>query len=634
MYYNKYIISEAIKLNSVEDVISAIKTNSAGVRVNPKFKQETQEDYISEKLSKYFKRCENFNVKDATYGVQLLLQKSEPTRLEDLIRSDGLYIFLNSYKKPWVKELKEYKELISANSWTPQLLHSFEKIVQSEQSNHGKKSKGSGDLKDVKTAYDDGVWKLLIPSSFEGEKAAAFYTDKNGKEVPTEWCTRADKSYYDHYTTLGPLYIIRNMKNGKSYQIAFTKSGIDFLDQNDVDGDEVTGGDLTAIPDNLLKLIKDHRGSRTLYDFKHRKEDKDENKPSKFFKGRILSTDAVYASPLSPKIKLGPAVSLGNGIYKKEILNYSTDADTKTEFEKFFYFKNNEYTKIPLKFVKRNKATIYYPKDNPKAIYAIYTDTDNNNKTVLFGSLTETSQFGKLDEKTKNLIHKLGDKDFGIDKHDQREKAAKDESFVGLNHKLKEALENEKNKIIDTINNSNVFLSNKSYKSLVDFGYKGFSSRTGDGGVAPDVIKLTNNKNKIVAVLFRDSYLKSNNATIIVGNQKPRYHITKNGDRVLVGQSEATKEELTFFKKVCQEIMKQIIKLPEFKALNEFRKQTKTKKDYNHYIDTKGEYDPDWDGEEFDTKRQYTRKIKRDADKYSRKKHEVVAFEEVKYFNY
>ena len=53
MYYNKYIISEAIKLNSVEDVISAIKTNSAGVRVNPKFKQETQEDYGKRRTSEH-----------------------------------------------------------------------------------------------------------------------------------------------------------------------------------------------------------------------------------------------------------------------------------------------------------------------------------------------------------------------------------------------------------------------------------------------------------------------------------------------------------------------------------------------------------------------------------------------------
>ena len=44
------------------------------------------------------------------------------------------------------------------------------------------------------------------------------------------------------------------MKTGKSYQLAFMEYGVEFLDQNDVKGDEVTTGDLNKIPDNLLKF--------------------------------------------------------------------------------------------------------------------------------------------------------------------------------------------------------------------------------------------------------------------------------------------------------------------------------------------------------------------------------------------
>ena len=103
----------------------------------------------------------------------------------------------------------------------------------------------------------------MIPQSFEGEKAAAFYI-KDGKETPTEWCTRCEKHYYDSYTKQAPLYIIRNMKTGKSYQMAVEGGKgwddeeyaiVHFLDQNDVKGDEITQGDLSKIPNELLKHI-------------------------------------------------------------------------------------------------------------------------------------------------------------------------------------------------------------------------------------------------------------------------------------------------------------------------------------------------------------------------------------------
>ena len=54
----------------------------------------------------------------------------------------------------------------------------------------------------------------------------------------------------------------------KSYQLSFKEYGVEFLDQNNKKGDEVTIGDLNKIPDNLLKLVKHPKNGRTLLDYK------------------------------------------------------------------------------------------------------------------------------------------------------------------------------------------------------------------------------------------------------------------------------------------------------------------------------------------------------------------------------
>lgn len=285
-YLDKFrqIITEGYNFTNPNEVIEAIKTNQAGVKIDPSYKQlnGNTEGNVRLNFLKYFKKCAELGVKDITYGVQVLLSKTNDINLEQAVQSDGLYEFLKSYKKPWVKELQEYKELMS--NFSTNNLRRFEKAVQAEQVNHGKAKKGGGLIQDVKEVYNDGTWKLLIPSSFEGAKAASFYI-KDGKETPTEWCTRADKSYYNRYSKDFPLYIIRNMKTGKSYQMAFTKESdwdndktvikVHFLDQNDVKGDEITQGDLTAIPDNLLSNIKipevSGQSARTMKDYKNAK---------------------------------------------------------------------------------------------------------------------------------------------------------------------------------------------------------------------------------------------------------------------------------------------------------------------------------------------------------------------------
>jgi len=278
---NKFkILLEGYNFTNADEVMSALETNQIGVKIDPSYKQlnGNTKPFTKRRLQNFFNKCENLRIKDTTYGIQILLSKTNNINLEQAVNNDGLYEFLKSYKKPWVKQLPEYQEFMN-KKYDSLIWHNLEKAIQDNQSNHGKSSKGSGQLQDVKTLYDDGTWKLMVPSSFEGEKAIAYYIE-NGTEKPAHWCTRADKKYYDHYAKDAPLYVIRNMKTGKSYQMAFTKDKgwddedyleIHFLDQDDVKGDEISNGDLSAIPDNLLQNIKIPFGPRkggTMLDYK------------------------------------------------------------------------------------------------------------------------------------------------------------------------------------------------------------------------------------------------------------------------------------------------------------------------------------------------------------------------------
>ena len=300
----KYVrlLTEGYNFSNADETISAIKANQVGVKINNSFKIAAQKcpNALKSILRYFFERCQQLGVKETTYGVQLLLSKTDcysndddddgdedcspnSSLLADVVNTDGFYEVLKSYKKPWVKEMTAFQSLMERSSWnftSIDTLHELEKDIQREQRNHGKKSKGSGEIQDVKNLYDDGTWKLMSPTSFDGAKAASFYI-KNGEETPTEWCTRCDEYYYNKYSKRAPLYIIRNMKTGKSYQLAFEWETTDdekddyitvwFLDQNDENGDEVTGGDLSKIPTELLKKIPIPVGKmkgKTMADYK------------------------------------------------------------------------------------------------------------------------------------------------------------------------------------------------------------------------------------------------------------------------------------------------------------------------------------------------------------------------------
>ena len=105
---------------------------------------------------------------------------------------------------------------------------------------------------DVKMFYDDGTWSLVSPITFKGAKKVSYYIE-DGKKVPTHWATRAQERHFDAFTKNGPLYIIRNTKTGKAYQIGKFNGEALFQDQDDM---PISKAERASIPRSLLSRIK------------------------------------------------------------------------------------------------------------------------------------------------------------------------------------------------------------------------------------------------------------------------------------------------------------------------------------------------------------------------------------------
>ena len=76
--------------------------------------------------------------------------------------------------------------------------------------------------KGLKRVYEDGKWIVGIPETHESSK---MFGDE------TSWCTTSNGSYYDHYSSQGPLFINLNKDNGRLYQFHFQSSS--FMDEHD-----------------------------------------------------------------------------------------------------------------------------------------------------------------------------------------------------------------------------------------------------------------------------------------------------------------------------------------------------------------------------------------------------------------
>ncbi len=587
IYKYRRLLTEGYNFTNVDEVYDALEANQIGVKTQPEYKKEEKWGYTCEKLRKFFNKCEGLGIKDTTYGVQLLLSKVPPYNLEDIIGTNGLYELLRSRKKPWVKELKEYQTLMNSKVWseaTVNNLHDFEKAVQDNQNRHGKAAKGSGYLQGVKTLYDDGTWRLLQPTSFQGEKAAAFYI-KDGEETPTKWCTRCDEFQYNNYTKLGPLYIIRNMKSGKSYQLSFKEYGVEFLDQNNKKGDEVTTGDLNKIPDNLLKLVKHPKNGRTLLDYKTSRN-KSLNAPEKkgYLKAENVGID-------QNNFKYGPTVQLENNVCKKDILNFSYDSIKDSLSD---YFTSEKPIQVSVNYVKRHKASAYFLKGKEDAMI-IFQTFGNNGKSYVDGTFLETKKFNKgLTPEEKNNIFQIAQKDFGIIKSRERVSAQQDRNLIKkYNKKILNMSQEDHYKFIDSINSKLDFRKSKLFKGLNYIPLPSFG-RSGEWGTK-EIYGRTlvenlsfipteelerrlppNMRNSAVDVIFKKfndenngkmadtvPWNKANAAILVTGYDRDDY-------------LKLPKEEFELCKKVAIEIQKEFIKDPDYRNLNMKRKIEQT----------------------------------------------------------
>lgn len=609
----KYVrlLTEGYNFTNADEVMSAVKANQIGVKIDQSFK--TDQGSIPTKLAfkHFFEKCQSLGIKDTTYGVQILLSKTTRETIGYAVAEDAIYEFLRSYRKPWVKQLPEYK-LFMDGKYNKDVWHNLEKAIQNNQTAHGKVAKGGGQIKDVKVAYDDGTWKLLIPSSFEGEKAAAFYFDtKTGKEVPTEWCTRCDKYYYDHYTERGPLFIIRNMKNGNSYQLAFMANKIEFLDQFDEKGDEITHGDLTKIPDNLLKLIKDPRNvqnPRTLLDYKEAR--KELGKIALPKKGYLSPNENISSgNPNSPDTVLGKPISLGDGVFKREFLNYSDDKPKdlmRIYFERFAEggetprYKTEKLSTAELKYAKKHKATVYYHESDPKATYTYTTSATIDGKRELSGEIIQSENFyKKLPVEIQGKVMRKADEDFGYAKHADRQDAkAAANSTEKADNKINEKYE----EIVDAVNRKVDFSKSDIFESLLGMGIPRFKDRLGRAKIVPRKFAFqpkrewlrelrSNRHNDTISVEFKewddeeDEDVDLNELNKNYGEVKLQGSTMKDvdflkgncvyvvfNDWAQIFDKTFNPKEYNLLRSVAKEVMKEFLKIDEFRNKNLERK--------------------------------------------------------------
>lgn len=427
------VLLEAYKFTNEEEVYDALESNRIGVKILPEYKDKTKWGYACEKLRKFFKTCKELGIKDTTYGVQLLLSKVPPENLENVINTDGFYELLKSRNKQWVKELKEFQDIMNEKVWFGSItndLHKFEKVVQNNQTNHGKSSKGSGNLKDVNVLYDDGTWKLMTVNTFEGAKAASFYNE-NGKEKTTSWCTRADIYYFNRYTNYGknPLYIFRNLKNGKAYQMAFENDDSDddvyihFLDQDDEKGDEITQGDFSKLPDNLLKLVKSPFGNlkgKSLLDYKKAEEtDPNEGKKGYVDKRKEKFKDAGYVDDKIVEKIVNKELDLTFEDFIEEFGRVKKQVSIGGAMQQRGTDKLNTYFYKGIKVVNNYGQKAGYRKyffEKRPDIWITIVAKKNTKPVVYDSSKIDYENYKRKDDEAKSILHYVSFIDMGVDK--------------------------------------------------------------------------------------------------------------------------------------------------------------------------------------------------------------------------
>ena len=397
------ILAEAVKINNGKEAWELIKSNKIGVKLDPSYKfNDDETDKIDTIIMSMDKMIKSVGANNAPFAVQLAVNKVPLPLLKNATKLiPDLVKFRN---RPWAKQVPGYSDIINLNSKEKLDARKWIKVAEDleiEEQNHGHSNRN-----EVEEIYNDGTWTMYVPRTWKGAKSVSFYGKKGEIQTPTEWCTRADKSYYDMYSENSPLYIIRNWETGKSYQIAFDKANAYVLDQKDTKGDKFTNGDLEGVPDKLLSKIK--WNGRTLLDFKkegsrtERRNGELENPTSDF-------KDAKWEAPKDE----------GNGIVSQSMKNLHND----TEEDKFTTFMVKGK---PFKFDKRNNYAkrYYYKRDPGYVVITVLSKNGNIRGDILWAFDIHNGKFNNLNYNEFNRL--VGDNGYLLQKV-KREKDTADQ---------------------------------------------------------------------------------------------------------------------------------------------------------------------------------------------------------------
>ena len=205
-------------------------------------------------------------------AIQFLIKcsKNGPEAWQNVIEQcpDTVIELSKAFASQWFKAPEwqnKLNDLVNAEEFNQEDWHKLEKDIQEtfakRAAKKGKKINNTALL--YYTIYDDGHWKLLVPKSFEGDVELASHIKPfmNGSTEykKTQWCTAAQKSYYDRYTNNNSnrLYVIQYFNKAGEYeeawQLAFSEADhIEFMNKRDEPKYKVF---LDNVPDELLKGI-------------------------------------------------------------------------------------------------------------------------------------------------------------------------------------------------------------------------------------------------------------------------------------------------------------------------------------------------------------------------------------------
>ena len=147
---------------------------------------------------------------DELISFLLKCTSASPNKWEAAIEStpDALVALSQAFNTQWIKS-QEWVDRLNTfmvddtfyqNQW-----HDLEKdLIDILTARRAKKGRVEGNAL-YDTLYDDGVWKLVSPKSFEGDSEVAsgmkpWYV-KNEMYCKARWCTASGKGYWESYTT-------------------------------------------------------------------------------------------------------------------------------------------------------------------------------------------------------------------------------------------------------------------------------------------------------------------------------------------------------------------------------------------------------------------------------------------------